>query len=56
MRKLFVNRIAICCPYVALRPSRSGSINPGSPVSLDWFDRRPYAFEGKVSAVRVQLT
>jgi hypothetical protein len=27
----------------------------GSPISLDYFDCRPYAFEGKISAVSVQL-
>jgi hypothetical protein len=29
-------------------------IDLGEPVSLDYFDRQPYAFEGKVSA-SVQL-
>ena len=27
----------------------------GSPVSLDYFDRRPFQFEGKINAVNVQL-
>jgi arylsulfatase len=30
-------------------------IDLGSPVSLDYFDRRPFAFDGKISAVKVQL-
>jgi hypothetical protein len=27
----------------------------GSPVSLDYFDRRPFAFNGKINTVDVQL-
>ena len=27
----------------------------GSPVSLDYFDRRPFAFDGKIDSVRVEL-
>jgi len=27
----------------------------GSPVSLDYFDRRPFAFNGKINSVDVQL-
>jgi arylsulfatase len=27
----------------------------GSPVSLDYFDRRPFPFEGKINAVEVKL-
>jgi hypothetical protein len=30
-------------------------IDLGSPISLDYFDRRHYAFEGKILAVSVQL-
>jgi arylsulfatase len=27
----------------------------GSPVSLDYFDRRPFAFDGKIQDIRVAL-
>jgi arylsulfatase len=27
----------------------------GSPVSLDYFDRRPFAFTGKIEKVKVEL-
>jgi len=27
----------------------------GSPVSLDYFDRRPFAFNGKINSVKVDL-
>jgi len=27
----------------------------GSPVSLDYFDRRPFAFDGTIDAVGVEL-
>lgn len=27
----------------------------GSPVSLDYFDRRPFAFAGKISSLKVEL-
>ena len=30
-------------------------VDLGSPVSLDYFDRRPFAFEGKIGEVIVQL-
>jgi arylsulfatase A-like enzyme len=30
-------------------------VDLGSPVSMDYFDRRPFAFDGKISAVNVQL-
>jgi hypothetical protein len=30
-------------------------IDLGSPVSLDYFDRRPFAFNGKINEVRVEL-
>ena len=30
-------------------------IDLGSPVSLDYFDRRPFAFDGKIDSVRVEL-
>jgi hypothetical protein len=30
-------------------------IDLGSPISPHYFDHRPYAFEGKISAVSVQL-
>ena len=30
-------------------------IDLGSPVSLDYFDRRPFKFDGKITAVNVQL-
>ena len=30
-------------------------IDLGSTVSLDYFDRRPFEFEGQIEAVRVQL-
>ncbi len=31
-------------------------IDLGSPVSLDYFDRRPFRFEGKIERVSVELT
>ena len=38
------------------------SVNPddvgvdlGSPVSIDYFDRRPFAFNGKINSVTVEL-
>ncbi len=31
-------------------------IDLGSPVSLDYYDRRPFAFEGKIDKVEVTLT
>ena len=31
-------------------------IDLGSPVSLDYFDRRPFAFTGRIQAVTVELT
>ncbi len=30
-------------------------IDLGSPVSLDYFDRRPFAFDGKITTVDVKL-
>jgi arylsulfatase len=30
-------------------------VDLGSPVSLAYFDRRPFAFDGKILAVNVQL-
>ena len=30
-------------------------VNLGSPVSLDYFDRRPFAFNGKINSVTVDL-
>ena len=27
----------------------------GSPVSLDYYDRRPFRFDGKISTVKVDL-
>lgn len=30
-------------------------VDLGSPASLDYFDRRPFGFNGKISAVNVQL-
>jgi arylsulfatase len=30
-------------------------VDLGSPVSLDYFDRRPFRFDGNISAVKVQL-
>ena len=30
-------------------------VDLGSPVSLDYFDRRPFPFTGKISSVKVQL-
>jgi len=30
-------------------------VDLGSPVSLDYFDRRPFAFDGKITTVEVQL-
>jgi arylsulfatase len=30
-------------------------VDLGSPVSLDYFDRRPYAFTGKIDQVKVEL-
>jgi len=31
-------------------------VDLGSPVSLDYFDRRPFRFEGKIESVEVELT
>ena len=31
-------------------------VDLGSPVSLDYFDRRPFRFEGKIESVRVELS
>ena len=30
-------------------------VDLGSPVSLDYFDRRPFRFEGKIENVEVEL-
>ena len=30
-------------------------VDLGSPVSLDYFDRRPFAFNGKINSVTVDL-
>ena len=30
-------------------------VDLGSPVSLDYFDRRPFRFDGKIASVKVQL-
>jgi arylsulfatase len=30
-------------------------VDLGSPVSLDYFDRRPFAFDGTIDSVRVSL-
>jgi len=30
-------------------------IDPGSPVALSCYDRRPFEFRGKIHAVRVEL-
>jgi arylsulfatase len=30
-------------------------IDLGSPVSLDYFDRRPFAFDGSIDSVEVSL-
>ncbi len=30
-------------------------VDLGSPVSLDYFDRRPFKFDGQISAVEVRL-
>ena len=30
-------------------------IDPGSPVSLDYFDKRPFAFNGTIKAANVDL-
>jgi arylsulfatase len=30
-------------------------VDLGSPVSLDYFDRRPFAFNGKIKEVKVEL-
>jgi arylsulfatase len=40
--------------FRASQHSKSASIF-GSPVSLDYFDRRPFAFDGKITTVEVQL-
>jgi hypothetical protein len=44
-------------PYLAPSPRETFKvgIDLGSPVSLDYFDRRLYAFEGKISAVSEQV-
>jgi arylsulfatase A-like enzyme len=31
-------------------------VDLGSPVSLDYFDRRPFRFEGKIESVEIELT
>ena len=31
-------------------------VDLGSPVSLDYFDRRPFQFEGEIESVNVELT
>jgi hypothetical protein len=31
-------------------------VDLGSPVSLDYFDRRPFRFDGKIESVEVELT
>jgi arylsulfatase len=31
-------------------------VDLGSPVSLDYFDRRPFRFEGRIESVRVELS
>ncbi len=41
-------------PSPPARPSTSASIS-GSPVSLDYFDRRPFRFDGTISVVDVRL-
>jgi arylsulfatase len=30
-------------------------VDLGSPVSVDYFERRPFAFNGKIDEVRVEL-
>ena len=30
-------------------------IDLGSPVSVDYFDRRPFRFDGRIDAVQVRL-
>ena len=30
-------------------------VDLGSPVSIDYFDRRPFRFDGKISSVKVKL-
>ena len=30
-------------------------VDLGSPVSLDYFDRRPFRFDGKIEAVDITL-
>lgn len=35
--------------------NRDGGIDLGSPVLLDYFDRRPFKFDGRIGAVNVQL-
>jgi arylsulfatase len=30
-------------------------IDLGSPVSLDYFDRKPFKFDGRIDSVKVQL-
>jgi hypothetical protein len=30
-------------------------VDLGSPVSLDYFDKRPFAFDGKINSVTVNL-
>jgi arylsulfatase len=37
-----------CCRFRLL-------IDLGSPVSLDYFDRRPFKFDGKIKGVEVKL-
>jgi hypothetical protein len=35
--------------------ARPGLARLGSPVSLDYFDRRPFAFDGTIDSVKVVL-
>jgi len=36
-------------------PAFDGGVDLGSPVSLDYFDRRPFRFTGKIKEVKVEL-
>jgi hypothetical protein len=41
-------------PSPPARPSTLASTS-GSPVSLEYFDRRPFLFDGKIKSVHVEL-
>jgi len=44
-----------CTRSLQGQPTFEVGVDLGSPVSLDYFDRRPFAFDGKITTVEVQL-